>query len=174
MKNYMKYLVSCSVVIAAMFLTGCDKDKPEDGGNGPSITWTNTAGTTTYDFSKRYDSSEVEVLIKAVTESAFTKFTVDIDSNLLTAEVLGLAGLTTKLDLINPSVAEAAALQNLGFPTGTGITSKKSVSIDITNLLPMISMLGQAGTCDFKLTATDASGTTVKTVKLDVAAPAVQ
>ncbi len=165
MKNYMKYLVGF-FAITAMLLTGCDKNEP--GANGPSVTWTDTDGTTTYDFSKRYKSDEVEILVKATTKNAFTGFTVDIISASLTNEVLQPFGLGTHLDLVNPG-ATATALETFGFVTGTGITSSASVSFNISGMMTMLSAF--PGDCDFKLTVTDGDGTTVKTVKLNVVAP---
>ncbi|MDE6558838.1 MAG: hypothetical protein K2K29_03010, partial [Muribaculaceae bacterium] len=54
-------------------------------------------------------------------------------------------------------------LTGLGLPVNVG--GKQSVSFDITGFMPMLGILGE-GNHEFKLTVTDANGTTVKTLKL--------
>ena len=137
---------------------------------GPEIVWTNSDGSVTYDFDKVYTIDEtLQVKISVSTESTFTGFSVVIDSDILTDEVLGVVGLSGNLDLINPGSAESM-LEELGFPTGENVTSQTEVSFDISSFLTMIEGLASSGGtyCDFKLVVTDGNGTTEKTIRLKV------
>ena len=135
---------------------------------GPTIVWTNQAGTYTYNFDSRYNHNEVEIKIGITTQSAFSAFTVDIISdNVLTPDELAGVGLSSHMDLINPGQYESA-LRGLGFPTGTEVTNNKSLSFDITQFMSMLTLMNKAGNCDFRLTVTDASGTNTKTIQLYV------
>lgn len=134
---------------------------------GPSVVWTNKDNTVTYDFGKRYNHDQVEVCITIETESAFTGFTVDIDSNILTPDELESVGLSSHLDMVNPGDMEDT-LRNFGFPVGSEFTSGKSHFIDITSFMGLISVMQMDGYCDFRLTVTDESGTTERTIQLDV------
>ena len=135
--------------------------------NGPEIKWTDKTGTKVYDFSKRYNHDEVEILIKVSTQSKFTKFNVEISSDILTPGELQGVGLSDKLDLLNPGEYEES-LKNLGFPVGTEVSGAKNVEFDITSFMGLISMLNNNGYCDFKLIVSDDSGTTERTIQLDV------
>lgn len=136
--------------------------------NGPSIVWTDKNGTKTYDFNNRYRHNSVEIVVEVTTQSAFTEFTVDIVSEavLPPSELTGV-GLTDHLDLINPGEYEAQ-LQGFGFPTGSAVTGDKTVSFDITDFMDLLTLLNREGNCDFRLTVTDDSGTTTKTIQLYV------
>ncbi len=140
----------------------------DNAGGGPEIVWTNLDGSVIYDFSKRYNHNAVEILLTVNTESAFTGFSVDIISDkVLPPDELTNVGLSSHLDLINPGQYEEG-LKGLGFPTGAEVTSGKTVVIDITEFMDLLTLLGSTGACDFKLSVTDASGTTVRTLQLDV------
>ncbi len=91
-------------------------------------------------------------------------FTVDIKSDTLTPDVLEDVNLSDHLDLINPGDM-AEDLQNLGFPVGNEVKGAKSLTFDISGFGGLLGMLG-AGEHEFKLTITDANGTTVKTLRL--------
>lgn len=136
--------------------------------DGPSVVWTDRAGTKTYDFATRYDHNAVEIVIDVTTQSAFTGFTVDIvsESVLPPSELEGV-GLTDHLDLVNPGIYKTQ-LENLGFPTGDAVTGSRRVSFDITGFMDLLTLLNREGNCDFRLTVTDASGTTTKTIQLHV------
>ena len=135
---------------------------------GPSVVWTDKAGTKHYDFGTRYNHNAVEIVIDVTTQSAFTGFTVDIvsESVLPPSELTGV-GLTAHLDLINPGQYKAQ-LEGFGFPTGAAVTGSKRVSFDITGFMDLLSLLNREGNCDFRLTVTDASGTVTKTIQLYV------
>ena len=82
------------------------------------------------------------------------------------SELVGV-GLSDHLDLIDPGQYQTQ-LGNLGFPTGDAVKGQKHISFDISSFMAMLSMLNKEGNCDFRLTVTDASGTTVKTIQLYV------
>ena len=134
---------------------------------GPEILWKSQDGSKTYDFDKRYNHDEVEIAISVSTNSAFTGFKVEIISDVLTPEALAGVGLSDKLDLLEPGSFEEP-LKNLGFPVGDQILSTKNVPFDITSFMELITMLNTNGYCDFKLIVSDESGTTEKTIQLDV------
>lgn len=134
---------------------------------GPEITWTSKDGSKTYDFDKRYNHDEVEILINVLTQSVFTGFKVEILSDILTPSELEGVGLSDNLDLLNPGKYEDA-LKGLGFPVGTEISGNQTVKFDITSFMGLITMLNKSGYCDFKLIVTDESGTTERTIQLDV------
>lgn len=135
---------------------------------GPVVVWKDKSGSKVYDFNKRYNHNEVEIVIDVTSESGFTGFTVDIISdNVLTPPELAGVGLSDHLDLINPGEYESN-LAGLGFPTGDEVKGEKHISFDISSFMGMLSMLNKEGNCDFRLSVTDASGTTVKTIQLKV------
>ena len=135
---------------------------------GPNIVWTDKSGSKTYDFGKRYNHNEVEIVIDVTSQTGVTGFEIDIISdNVLTPDVLTGVGLNPHLDLVNPGEYEEM-LQGLGFPTGTNVQGQKSLSFDISSFMELLTMLNQEGNCDFKLTVSDASGTNIKTIQLNV------
>lgn len=95
-------------------------------------------------------------------EGGFKVFTVDIISNTLTPGELSGVGLTDHIDLINPGEYEEA-LAGLGFPVNVG--GLNSAEFDITSFLSLLGALGE-GNHEFRLTVTDANGTSVVSVKL--------
>ena len=136
--------------------------------SGPVVVWKDKSGSKTYDFNKRYNHNEVEIVIDVTSESGFTGFEVDIISdNVLPPSELGGVGLSDHLDLIDPGQYKTQ-LENLGFPTGDAVRGQKHISFDISSFMGMLSMLNKEGNCDFRLTVTDAAGTTVKTIQLYV------
>lgn len=95
-------------------------------------------------------------------EGGFTGFTVDIKSDTLTPEELDGVGVAEHLDLIEPGEFEAA-LKGLGFPTCIGGLSE--AEFDITGFLSLMTILGEANH-EFKMTVTDANGTSVFYLRL--------
>ena len=135
---------------------------------GPTIKWTSIDKSKTYDFNTRYPHDEVEIVIEVTTESAFKEFTVEIISDkVLPPDDLIQVGLNPHLDLINPGDYESK-LNDLGFPTGENVSSKKTVTFDITGFMTMLTVLNTEGDCDFKLTVSDDAGTVSRTIQLHV------
>ena len=142
-------------------------------GTGPEVKWTNKAGTVSYDFGTRYkitklsdSEADPEVKITVTSQTGIVGFSVDINSTTLTPEELQGLGLSTHMDLVNPGSFEGP-LTNLGFPTGSAVAGKKSLTFDTSSFMPMLTVLGP-GNSDFKLTVIDASGSVSKTIQLYV------
>ena len=95
-------------------------------------------------------------------EGGVTGFTVDIKSDTLTPEELEGVGVADHLDLIEPGEFEDA-LKGLGFPTRIGGLSE--AEFDITGFLSLMTVLGEANH-EFKMTVTDANGTSVFYLRL--------
>lgn len=102
--------------------------------------------------------------------AAIKGFTVDIVSNILTAEALdGL--LPTHLDLVNPDPSYEEFLSSL-FPVRDQVEGQTYISgdvFDITEFLPVLAMLAgeEVGYANFVLTVTDTKDrTTVETMQL--------
>lgn len=112
------------------------------------------------------------LMVTSKADGGITGFVVDIQSPAaaLSPEELRSMGLDGTLDLINAeSLGLAQGLTDLSLPYGDEVKGKKSVVFDITGFMPLLSAVGGGETHTFKLTVTDANGTTVK--KLIVAMP---
>ena len=61
-------------------------------------------------------------------------------------------------------------LQELGFlpKDGSSIEGATSMRFDISEFVPAMTVLDGTGNCDFRLTVSDAAGTTVKTLMFNV------
>ncbi len=100
--------------------------------------------------------------ITSEAEGGFTAFTVDIISDTLTPEELEGVHVADHLDLINPGAYDEA-LSGLGFPTNIG--GQNEAEFDITGFLSLMTILGEANH-EFKMTVTDANGTSVFYLRL--------
>ncbi len=132
------------------------------GAGGPVVTWVG------FDIDTRYEITEsLTANIEITSEKGIVGFTVDILSDVLSAETLQGVGLDSHLDLVNPASDEMNTnLTNLGFPTRENVLNQNFVSFDITTFLGLLDLTGN-GNHDFVMTITDADGvTTVKTLML--------
>ncbi len=100
--------------------------------------------------------------VESKAPGGFQKFDVEINSDTLTPDELEGVGLQKNLDLINPGQFEET-LSGLGFPVNLG--GKSEAEFDITGFLSLMALLGEANH-EFKLTVTDANGTSVISIKL--------
>lgn len=131
-------------------------DNPGDnpGGEptvGPSIT------ASTFDIKEaQIVTEELVMLITVSSELPLAGLVVDIDSELLSGDMLTDVGLNSHLDLVNPGEYRDALI-GLGFPVGDEIMGKNEISFDITPFGALLKMLG-SGTHNFILTATDNDG----------------
>lgn len=151
--------------------TGPEDPNPPVGGAKPQIEALspaadgNYAGFDVIDLSKVNEVTDHLYCAWKVTSEAdggFTEFTVDIKSDTLTPEELEGVGVADHLDLINPGDYDDA-LKGLGFPTR--IAGKTEAEFDITGFLSLMNILGEANH-EFKMTVTDANGTSVFYVRL--------
>ena len=84
-------------------------------------------------------------------------FSVKIISDQLTKEELQGVGLDSEFDLANPGDL-AAALNDLGFPTGDQVKGKAQMQFDITIFMEVLALF--QGVHHFELTIVDAQGLT--------------
>ncbi|MDE6231091.1 MAG: DUF4493 domain-containing protein [Muribaculaceae bacterium] len=111
--------------------------------------------------------SNVNCVIKVVSdeETGIQAFTCDIDSNLLTADLLGGMGIPTHLDLAETDPTLANILSSFEFPTN--VKGNKSADLDLSQFVEMMANL-VAGAPDryaeFKITVRDTSGTVSKSL----------
>lgn len=176
-------LVDASVTIQDVNLPIDDEDnilvddlRPrEEGGDEPGPGPQNNPPTVTaeapLDFDKENPvnaSSTVRIKVKSSSEQGITGFTVDIISDILTAEELEGVGLTSHLDMVNPG-EYLNALQGLGFldENETSLGGKKDINFDISRFMTPLSVFGP-NIHKFRFQVTDAYGTTEKTLILRV------
>lgn len=91
------------------------------------------------------------------------KFDVEIISPKLTPAELQSVGLDANLNIAQTPASMAESLEGLGLPVN--VAGKTDVEFNITSFIPMLNALG-AGEHTFRVTVTDALGTTVKSLKL--------
>lgn len=131
---------------------------PDPGENAPAVT---AKAPLSFDKDNEVtDGMECEFYVHS--ETGIVSLTVDIDSTTLTAEELEGVGLQSHLDLVNPGNM-AEALGGLGFPIN--VSGQKDLTFNITDFMPMLTMLGP-GTHKFIIKVTDEGGTTTKTLTL--------
>lgn len=104
-----------------------------------------------------------ELHIVSFSEGGFTALTCDIESPSLTPAELANVGLASHLDLVNTPADMAEVLEGLGFPVNVG--GKKKVDFSLTDFVPLLAAFAGVEH-HFVISATDANGTVVKTLKL--------
>lgn len=107
-------------------------------------------------------SSECKFSISSTAEGGFTVLTCDIISPNLTAEELAGVGLASHIDLVTPGSLESG-LVGLGFPVNVG--GKDKVDFNLSQFMGLMAVFGP-NRHEFKLTVSDANGTTVKSLIL--------
>lgn len=116
-------------------------------------------------------SDDLDYRLTFKSETGFTQFVVDIDSNTLTPEELANVGLSDHLDLINPGEFKDALSgsypdEGFDFPVCEDIEGQLEVHIDnLGNFMTLLTALGP-GNHKFHFTISDASGTTKTTLIL--------
>lgn len=109
------------------------------------------------------ETTQCKFKIVCTSDGGFTGLTCDIISPQLDGATLESVELRQHLDLVNTPEDIINGLDVLGFPYNMG--GDKEATFDLTEFLMPLSMLG-AGPHEFKITATDANGTTVKSIIL--------
>lgn len=107
------------------------------------------------------------IVATSTAEGGFTKFEVDIISDVLDAEELKDVGLGSHIDLITPGDMKEP-LRSLGFLPNDIESWEGSRNAEFTITAFMSILGGFQGSHVFQLTVGDANGTTVKSVKLKV------
>ncbi len=110
------------------------------------------------------------VIFDITSKTGLTGLSIDINSDVLTADELASLNLATSMDLINPATeAMESRLLDLGFPVGDGIEGQSYLSFDISSFMPLLAALSDEGSGDatsFVITAEDASGECIKTLSV--------
>lgn len=133
------------------------------GTEGPTIKW---RGQSDDYFDTVHSIDDIkELIIDVTSDTGITGFEVEIISKELNSDALADVGLKDKFDLINPGEIKGN-LETLGLPVGDEVNNKKAVVFDISKFMTMLKAF--AGTHEFKLTVSDASGTVTKKVILSV------
>lgn len=147
---------------------GKDDPKPDDPVD-PSNPKPQVTVDAPYSMDVEQDLRDDPVIIHvhSSAEGGIQAFKVEIDSEKLDANELETVGLNRYLDLINPGQYEEG-LTDLGFPVKNSVKGQSDVDLTISS--DFTYLLGILGTSyhHFILTVTDANGTTVSTLKLNV------
>lgn len=139
---------------------GDNPPTPPEPGNGPTLTIPSGSSISFDNVVDAVDGKQYTLDITS--ETGFTVFTVDIESDYLTPEMLQGVQLGSHLDLINPGSLQAG-IESLGLPCNVG--GQKSATFDISAFVPLLS-LGENGQIHtFVLKVGDASGTVTKSMK---------
>ena len=163
--------MAVAMTMGAAFLVGCSDD--DDNGKHAAPTLTLKGG----DIKAVHEiKPTMSVVVDVTAPAGLSDLTVKIESPCLTAEVLGELGLAQTMSLVNPATPEiAAGLKELEFPVGDDVKNKTSLSINISQLVPLIAVIyNQDSNHNFVLTATDADNQkSVETLKFHLT-PVVQ
>ena len=139
---------------------------------GPAIT-----GLDGFDLDTRHtiaptDNPPLKVALDVTSATGITGFRIEIlGGDVLPANELASLSLATDMDLLHPATdAMKSRLQELGFlpKDGSSIEGATSMRFDISEFVPAMTVLDGTGNCDFRLTVSDAAGTTVKTLMFNV------
>lgn len=145
-----------------------DEPDPGPGPDEPGETGPTVTGEGSIVFDQQIEvTSELQCKFNVHSETGVTALTVKIISDKLTPEELSTMGLAQNLDLVNPGECEEG-LSGLGFPVKDQVAGQKDVHFDISQFMTMLMVLGSNETHKFEITATDASGSTTKTLILHV------
>lgn len=110
-------------------------------------------------------SVAVEMIATSSAAGGFIAFDVEIISEALTPEALEEVGLAAHLNLAETPEGMVYPLTNFGFPVNVKGQKVANLKID-TTLLAMLAAVGSGMQHEFKITITDANGTTEKSLKL--------
>lgn len=155
MKRFLTMLMAVSAVFA---VSSCD----EKGGDEPTPT---AEPTMTWAGNENFEAeltTEMDVQIQITAEAGIKSFVVGIDSDVLNPIISAVNGGSTDMDLINGPAELIALLGTTGIPTGDALAGETELSLNLSNLVPLIITMGQmngtlVGGSDhvFTLTLTD-------------------
>ncbi len=141
------------------------------GGVAPTITWDGGEFGVYYDIT----DSDLSVILKITSEVGLESVSLKINSDVLTDSALGEIDLATEMDLAAPATDDMAEMlsDGLGFPIKDEVIGEKELIVDISNFMPMLSMLVKEtyeGTSytDFVITVKDANGDCTETLMVKV------
>ncbi len=145
---------------------------------GPSVIWRSVDGymedvsdylTVRHEITTDSENP-LPIILDIVSKSGIETLTLRINSDVLNATELATVGLAQEMDLINPETDDMAEkLSDLGLPVGESIKGSTELVFNITDFMPMLAAISPNGSqSDFEITVSDASGTTIKTVMVEV------
>ena len=171
----MKRFFCAFAAFAALLQVACDNNDDPDVPSAPTIVMEGL----NIDDVHEITGDPMTVKVDVTVDGGIDKFSVKIESPMLTNDLLAEMGLAADMELTAPaSTAMSEALKALGFPVGAEVKGSMKQSFDISDFVPLIKSLYGGHEVDsnhnFVLTVTDAYGqSTVKTLKFHIsAAPA--
>lgn len=103
------------------------------GVDAPSMTWESNP-----DFATTEIETQMDVKIEISAPAGISSFVVGVNSGVLNPMISMMTGGSTDMDLVNGPQALLEILSAVGIPTGDDLRSATNVSLDLSNLVPMI------------------------------------
>ena len=134
------------------------EEDPDDEVTETAIAWPGNE-----DFAPVEISSDMNATLKVTAVGGIKSFVVKAPESLST--ILGLAGLSVEMDLINnEKVIAALAKIAPDMPTGENLKGKTSLDLNISSLLNTMGVMLLAGEYEFVLTVTDSNDEEVSAI----------
>ena len=154
-----------AVACAVMAFASCEKDNggsSETDPNQPVMTWEANPKFETTEL-----QSEMDVVISISAPAGIETFVVDIDSDALEPIISVVNNGSSTMDLVNPPAGLSGILSGVGLPTGDALKGQTSVTLDLSNLVPLIITVGESNlkpdsNHTFTLSLSDADGRTLQ------------
>ncbi len=158
----MKRLFYAVTVFAALSMAACGKEDNPSTPSAPTIAMDGA----NIDEVHEITGAPMKVKVDVTAEGGIDKFSVKIESPILTDELLAEMGLAAQMELTAPAdIAMSEALTKLGFPVGADVKGSVKQSFDISEFVPLIKALYGGHEKDsnhnFVLTVTDLHGRSV-------------
>lgn len=134
-----KLILTAAFAAAVLAMGGCD------GNNDAPVFPTPTIGLVGGDLNEAQlltDGMALTVRVEA--PATIAALEIEIISPLLDDETLGLAGLSTRMDLAAPEASQTAGFEALGFPYGEAVKGRTALDLDLSGVMPMLKMLCDA------------------------------
>ena len=150
---------------AVMAFASCEKDNggsSETDPNQPVMTWEANPKFETTEL-----QSEMDVVISISAPAGIETFVVDVDSDALEPIISVVNNGSSTMDLVNPPAGLSGILSGVGLPTGDALKGQTSVTLDLSNLVPLIITVGESNlkpdsNHTFTLSLSDADGRTLQ------------
>lgn len=155
--------MTAMIAVAATLFAGCGDD--DDTTKTPAAPTIEMVGANIDDVHEITQQMSVKVAVAS--EVGIGRFDITIESPMLTNEFLTGVGLAAQMELVSASGSMASRLKEFGFPVGNEVKDAKTLSFDISTLVPLIAELGKkTSNHNFVLKVTDTKGqSTTKTLK---------
>ena len=99
----------------------------------PTMTW---EGNESFDVEELETEMNVKIIISA--PAGIKSFVVGVDSDVLNPMISAMNNSSTDMDLINGPETLLSLLQGVGIPTGENLSGETTVTLDLSNLVPLI------------------------------------